>query len=88
MADRICAAAKAPYLQNEWAVDALMERQMKTDFNVHGGGETAGTKFFTWAIIVVAAGLLVAMTTDFTSKPTTAQPATHTVETTTADNAS
>lgn len=30
-------------------------------------GETSGTKFFTWAIIVVAAGLLVAVTTDFTT---------------------
>jgi len=62
---------------------------MKMDVQVHGDGEVAGTKFFTWAIIAVAAGLLVAMTTDFTSKPVAAaQPTTHTVETTAAHHAS
>ena len=61
---------------------------MKMDVQVHGGGETAGTKFFTWAIIAVAAGLLVAMTADFTSKPAVPQTPTHTVERTSAHDAS
>jgi hypothetical protein len=60
---------------------------MKPNTTIHGGQEVAGTKFFTWAIIAVAAGLLVAMTTDFTSKQT-APASTHTVQTSTDKNAS
>ena len=40
---------------------------MKPETRVDDGGEVAGTKFFTWAIIVVTAGLLVAISTEFTS---------------------
>lgn len=43
---------------------------MRADTSIHGGREVAGTKFLTWAIIVVTAGLLVAMTSEFTAKPT------------------
>lgn len=43
--------------------------------------ETSGTGFFTWAIILVTAGLLVAMTSDFTATRTTTAPAAHTVQT-------
>lgn len=45
--------------------------------------ETSGTGFFTWAIILVTAGLLVAMTSDFTATQTTTTTA-HTVQTQTA----
>lgn len=44
-------------------------------------GEVSGTKFFTWAIILVTAGLLVAMTSDFTAMKTSTSPAAHTVQT-------
>jgi len=50
-------------------------------------GEVAGAKFFTWAVIVVAAGLLVAVTTDVTGRQTA--PATQSVvQTTTSQSAS
>ena len=54
---------------------------MKTHTTMQGDTETSGTKFFTWAILVVAAGLLVAVTTDFTSarNMTTTAHATHAV---------
>jgi hypothetical protein len=60
---------------------------MRPNTTIHGGQEVAGTKFFTWAIIAVAAGLLVAMTTDITFKQTAPVPA-HTVQTSTDKNAS
>lgn len=48
---------------------------MKANTTMHGDTETSGTKFFTWAILVVVAGVLVAMTADVTSQrnPATAQ---------------
>lgn len=53
---------------------------MKANTTMHGDTETSGTKFFTWAILVVVAGVLVAMTADVTSQRTapaaTAQTAT------------
>ena len=60
---------------------------MKHTTTIHGGQEVAGTKFFTWAVIAVAAGLLVAMTTEFTAKQSTPAPA-HTVQTSADKNAS
>lgn len=59
---------------------------MKPSTTVHGGQEVAGTKFFTWAIIAVAAALLVAMSTEFTSNQAPAP--THTVQTSADKNAS
>ncbi len=41
---------------------------MKVHTTMAGDTETSGTKFFTWAILVVLAGLLVAVTTDFTTE--------------------
>ena len=60
---------------------------MNIKTNTHGGEEVAGTKFLTWAILVVAAGLVFAVTTDLTSgQPVPA--AAHTVQTSTDKNAS
>jgi hypothetical protein len=49
---------------------ARTERPMKTNFvrSCTAGDEPAGAKFFNWAIIVVAAGLLVAATSEFSPK--------------------
>ena len=44
---------------------------MKTNFfrsDVMGDSDGGSTKFFNWAIILVAAGLLVAATSEFTPK--------------------
>lgn len=41
---------------------------MKANTTMAGDTETSGTRFFTWAILVVVAALLVAVTTDFTSE--------------------
>jgi len=60
---------------------------MKTETSLHGAGETAGSKFFTWAIILAAAGLLVAMTTDITSNASS-QPPAHTAQTATQQSPS
>jgi hypothetical protein len=51
---------------------------MNIQTNTHGGEEVAGTKFLTWAVLVVAAGLLFGMSVDLTSS---AAPQTHTVQT-------
>ncbi|MBV8977300.1 MAG: hypothetical protein JO261_02725 [Alphaproteobacteria bacterium] len=51
---------------------------MKTETSLHGAGESSGSRFFTWAIILAAAGLLVAMTADITRTQATT---THTVQT-------
>lgn len=66
---------------------ATMERQMKMNATMTGDTETSGTRFFTWAILTVVAGLLIAVTTDFTNErnmTTTAAAhaatVTHTVE--------
>jgi len=53
---------------------------MKTETNLHGAGETTGAKFFTWAIILAAAALLVAITTDITRTPAS-DASTHTAQT-------
>jgi len=60
-----------------------MERHMKANTTMHGDTETSGTKFFTWAILVVVAGVLVAMTADVTSQRGSA-----TAQTTTSQSAS
>jgi len=64
-----------------------MERQMKMNATMTGDTETSGTRFFTWAILAVVAGLLIAVTTDFTNGRNmtataahAAPAATHTVE--------
>jgi hypothetical protein len=41
---------------------------MNTNTTMTGDSENAGAGFFTWAALVVLAGLLVAVTTDFTSE--------------------
>ena len=41
---------------------------MKANTTMAGDTETSGTGFFTWAALVVLAGLLVAVTTDFTAE--------------------
>ncbi|HWA90155.1 MAG TPA: hypothetical protein VG889_08990 [Rhizomicrobium sp.] len=41
---------------------------MKMNSTMTGETETSGTGFFTWAVLVVVAGLLVAVTTDFTAE--------------------
>ena len=68
---------------------------MKMNATMTGDTETSGTRFFTWAILAVVAGLLVAVTTDFTNQrnmttATTAHAATvtHTVEKSTPAHAS
>jgi len=68
---------------------------MKMNATMTGDTETSGTRFFTWAILAVVAGLLVAVTTDFTNQrnmtaPSTAHAATttHTVEKSTPAHAS
>ncbi len=53
---------------------------MNIQTNTHGGEEVAGTKFLTWAILVIAAGLALGMTADFAGN---AAPQTQTVQTTT-----
>jgi hypothetical protein len=58
---------------------------MNIQTNTHGGEEVAGTKFLTWAILVVAAGLVFAVTADFTGN---AAPTTQTVQTTAVHKAS
>jgi hypothetical protein len=58
---------------------------MNIKTNTHGGEEVAGTKFLTWAILVVAAGLVFAVTTDLAGN---AAPQTQTVQTTAAHKAS
>ncbi len=50
---------------------------MNIKTNMHGGEEVAGTKFLTWAIITVAAGLAFATTAEFASS---AAPPTQTVQ--------
>lgn len=60
-----------------------MERAMKTNFTRRDlSRDDEGGGFFNWAIIVVAAGLLFAATTEFTAAPsvaTNAAPAKTTV---------
>jgi hypothetical protein len=41
---------------------------MKANITMTGDTETSGTRFFTWAILVVVAGLLVAVMSDVTSQ--------------------
>jgi hypothetical protein len=59
------------------AASARTERLMNIKTNTHGGEEVAGTKFLTWAIITVAAGLAFATTAEFASS---AAPQTQTVQ--------
>lgn len=59
---------------------------MKANTTMAGDTETSGTRFFTWAILVVVAGLLAAVTSDFASERNMTT-ATH-AETTTAQSAS
>ncbi len=56
---------------------------MKMNATMTGDTETSGTRFFTWAILAVVAGLLVAVTTDFTGQRNmTAPTAVHAATTT------
>lgn len=68
---------------------------MKMNATMTGDTETSGTRFFTWAILAVVAGLLFAVTTDFTTGRNmtevtahAAPAATHTVEKNTPSHAS
>jgi len=61
---------------------------MKADTTMRADTETSGSRFFTWAIILVTAGVLAAMTADFTGSRTTVSAETQTVETSASQNAS
>ncbi|MBV9990614.1 MAG: hypothetical protein JOZ72_04910 [Alphaproteobacteria bacterium] len=50
---------------------------MKMNATMTGDTETSGTRFFTWTILAVVAGLLVAVTTDFTSQRNMTTAAAH-----------